>query len=210
MLTKVKVCGLRRAEDALLAAGLGASALGFVFWPRSPRALSADEARAITSRLPPFVSTVGVFVNQPRDEVLDTAARAGLSAIQLHGDEDASTYAGCGFRVIKALPVGPGFTMAAVDGVPAEMTVLLDAFDPVRRGGTGQRIEWSVAAAAAARRRTILSGGLTPDTVQEAIRVVKPYAVDVSSGVESIPGVKDESKLRAFFAALQAVSTCGS
>jgi phosphoribosylanthranilate isomerase len=210
MLTKVKVCGLRRAEDALLAAGLGASALGFVFWPRSPRALSADEARAITSRLPPFVSTVGVFVNQPLEEVLDTAARAGLSAIQLHGDEDASTYAGCGFRVIKALPVGPGFTMAAVDGIPAEMTVLLDAFDPVRRGGTGHRIEWGVAAAAAARRRTILSGGLTPDTVQEAIRVVKPYAVDVSSGVESIPGVKDESKLRAFFAALQAVSTCRS
>src|SRR5687767_5898927 len=169
MLTKVKVCGLRRAEDALLAARLGASALGFVFWPRSPRAVSADEARAITSRLPPFVSTVGVFVNQPREEVLDTAARAGLSTIQLHGDEDASTYAGCGFRVIKALPVGPAFTMAAIDGVPAEMTVLLDAFDPVRRGGTGQRIEWSVAAAAAARRRTILSGVSPPDRM-EAIR----------------------------------------
>ena len=205
MITKVKVCGLRRAEDARLAAELGASALGFVFWPRSPRALSADEARAIIRRLPPFVSTVGVFVNQPREEVLATASHAGVSVIQLHGDEEASAYADCGFRVIKALPVGPGFTMAAVDGLPAEMTMLLDAFDPVRRGGTGQRIEWSVAAAAAARRQTILSGGLGPDSVQEAVRVVKPYAVDVSSGVESMPGVKDESKLRAFFAALQSV-----
>jgi len=210
MITEVKVCGLRRAEDARLAAELGASALGFVFWPRSPRALTADQARAIIRRLPPFVSTVGVFVNQPREEVLATASQAGVSVIQLHGDEEASTYTDCGFRVIKALPVGPGFTMAAVDGLPAEMTMLLDAFDPVRRGGTGQRIDLSVAAAAAARRPTILSGGLSPDTVQEAVRVVKPYAVDVSSGVESIPGVKDESKLRAFFAALQTGATCGS
>jgi phosphoribosylanthranilate isomerase len=204
-MTRVKVCGIRRLEDALLAVELGASALGFVFWPHSPRAVSADEAREITRLLPPFVAPAGVFVNQPREDVLDIAFRAGVTVIQLHGDEDASSYAGCPFRVIKTLPVGPGFTMAAVDGVPGEMTLLLDAHDPVRRGGTGRSIEWSVAAAAAARRAVILSGGLTPENVGNAIRAVRPYAVDVSSGVESAPGVKDHTKLRAFFAALQSV-----
>jgi phosphoribosylanthranilate isomerase len=203
---KVKICGLRRLEDARLAADLGASALGFVFWPPSPRAIDAGTARAITSRLPPFVAAVGVFVNQPPEEVVATASRAGVSVIQLHGDEDASAYTGCGFRVIKALPIGPGFTMAAVDGVPADMTVLVDAHDPVRRGGTGRQVEWGAAAAVAARRPTILSGGLNPDNVREAIRIVRPYAVDVSSGVESAPGVKDETALRAFFAALQTVT----
>jgi phosphoribosylanthranilate isomerase len=203
--TRVKVCGIRRLDDARLAVELGASALGFVFWPQSPRVVTADEARAITRRLPPFVATVGVFVNQPREDVLETAARAGMTVIQLHGDEDAAAYAGSPFRVIKALPVGRDFTMAAVDGVPAGMTVLLDAHDPIRRGGTGQRVEWTVAAAAAGRRPVILSGGLNADNVQEAVRTVQPHAVDVSSGVESAPGQKDQSKLRAFFAALQSV-----
>lgn len=205
MPTRVKVCGIRRLDDARLAVELGASALGFVFWPRSPRVVAVDAARDITRRLPPFVATVGVFVNQPREEVLETAARAGMTVIQLHGDEDASAYAGSLFRVIKALPVGRDFTMAALDGVPADMTVLLDAHDPVRRGGTGQRIEWTVAAAAAGRRPVILSGGLNADNVQEAVRTVQPHAVDVSSGVEVAPGQKDQLKLRAFFAALQTV-----
>jgi phosphoribosylanthranilate isomerase len=185
---------------------LGAAALGFVFWPPSPRAVTVDEARAIVRILPPFVEPVGIFVNQPREEVIRVASRAGLMAIQLHGDEDATSYSGCPFRIIKALPVGRGFTMAPVDGVPADMTVLLDAHDPVRRGGTGRTVEWSVAAAAACRRPVILSGGLTPENVHEAIRTVQPYAVDVSSGVELIPGCKDESKLRAFFAAVQSVT----
>ncbi len=205
MPTRVKVCGIRRLDDARLAVELGASALGFVFWPRSPRVVAVDAARDITRRLPPFVATVGVFVNQPREEVLETAARAGMTVIQLHGDEDAAAYAGSPFRVIKALPVGRDFTMAAVDGVPAGMTVLLDAHDPIRRGGTGQRVEWTVAAAAAGRRPVILSGGLNADNVQEAVRTVQPHAVDVSSGVELAPGQKDQSKLRAFFAALQSV-----
>src|ERR687895_14879 len=115
---RVKICGVRRLEDAMLAVELGASALGFVFWPHSPRAVSAEHVRAITQRLPPFVSTVGVFVNQPRQDVFDVATRAGLTTIQLHGDEEASEYSGSSMAVIKALPVGPGFTMAAVDGVP--------------------------------------------------------------------------------------------
>ena len=201
--TRVKVCGIRRKEDALLAVELGANALGFVFWPDSPRAIETAAAREIIDAVPPFVETVGVFVNQIPEDVRRTAASARLSAIQLHGDEDARTYADCALRVIKALPVGPGFTMAAVEGVPADMTVLLDAHDPVRRGGTGRPIEWTVAEAAARVRPVILSGGLTPDNVRQATAIVRPFAVDVSSGVERTPGVKDETKMRAFFAALE-------
>jgi phosphoribosylanthranilate isomerase len=202
-MTRVKVCGIRRRADALLAVELGADALGFVFWPRSPRAVTEAQAREIADALPPFVSTVGVFVNQPQDEVMTTARNVRLTTIQLHGDEDASTYAGCGWRVIKALPVGAGFTLSAVEDVPSDMTVLLDAHDPVRRGGTGRPIEWTVAATAARLRPVILSGGLTPGNVRGAVDMVHPYAVDVSSGVESAPGVKDEERLRAFFAALR-------
>ncbi len=200
---RVKVCGIRRREDALLAVELGASALGFVFWPDSPRAVTVAQVRTITGTLPSFVSAIGVFVNQPYDEVLETAADARLTGIQLHGDEEASTYAECAFRVIKAVPVGQGFTMSAVEDIPSEMTVLLDAHDPVRRGGTGRPIEWTVAAAAARLRPVILSGGLAPDNVRRAAETVRPYALDVSSGVESGPGVKNELKLRAFFAALE-------
>ena len=200
---RVKVCGIRRKEDALLAVELGADALGFVFWPNSPRAIEPAAARAIVDAMPPFVETVGVFVNQGSDDVRRIAADARLSAVQLHGDENARDYVECAVRVIKALPVGPGFTMAAVEGLPAEMAVLLDAHDPVRRGGTGQPIEWTVAEAAARVRPVILSGGLTPANVRQAAATVRPFAVDVSSGVERAPGVKDESKMRAFFAALQ-------
>jgi phosphoribosylanthranilate isomerase len=199
----VKVCGIRRRADAMLAVELGAAALGFVFWPGSPRAVTAEQVRDIAEGLPAFVSRVGVFVNQPPAEVFDTAARAGLTAVQLHGDENAAEYGDAPLPVIKALPVGKGFTLSAVEDVPRRVTVLLDAHDPIRRGGTGRVIEWTVAAAAARLRPVILSGGLTPDNVKSATDAVRPYAVDVSSGVEAAPGIKDEVKLRAFFAALQ-------
>ena len=200
---RVKVCGIRRHEDAQLAVELGAAALGFVFWPNSPRAVDADTVRTITDALPAFVTSVGVFVNQPPEQVLETAARAGLTVIQLHGEEEAAVFMGRGVGVIKALPVCEGFSLAAVTGVPDGATVLLDAHDPVRRGGTGRTIEWTVAAAAARLRPVILSGGLTPDNVGHAAATVRPFAVDVSSGVESAPGIKDQHKMRAFFAALQ-------
>jgi phosphoribosylanthranilate isomerase len=202
-MTRVKVCGIRRRADAMLAVELGAAALGFVFWPRSPRAVTAEEVRDIADALPPFVTRVGVFVNQPPAEVFDTAARAGLTCVQLHGDENPAEYKDTPLPVIKALPVGQGFTLSAVQDVPSRVTVLLDAHDPIRRGGTGRVIEWTVAAAAARLRPVILSGGLTPDNVRGATDAVRPYAIDVSSGVESAPGLKDEAKLRAFFAALE-------
>ena len=202
-MTQVKVCGIGRREDAALAVELGASALGFVFWPRSPRAVTAEQVRQISDGVPPFISRVGVFVNESAATVSETAERAGLTAVQLHGEEDVSAYAGIGLPVIKAVPVGESFTMSAVEDMPARVTVLLDAHDPVRRGGTGRVIEWTMAAAAARLRPIILSGGLTPDNVKSAVATVRPYAVDVSSGVEAAPGVKDEARLRAFFAALR-------
>ena len=202
-MTRVKVCGIRRREDAQLAVTLGAAALGFVFWPRSPRAVTADQVRAIAERVPALIARVGVFVNQPPSEVFDIAARAGLTCVQLHGDENAADYAEAALPVIKALPVGQGFTLSAVEDVPPGVTVLLDAHVPVRRGGTGRVIEWTVAAAAAQVRPVILSGGLTPDNVRNAVAAVQPFAIDVSSGVESAPGIKDEGKLRALFGALE-------
>jgi phosphoribosylanthranilate isomerase len=203
-MTHVKVCGIRRRADALLAVELGATALGFVFWPRSPRAVRPDDVRAITEGLPAFVTRVGVFVNQSPADVFETAARAGVNTVQLHGEEDAAIFGPSPVPLIKALAVGKGFHLSAVEDLPAPITVLLDAHDPVRRGGTGRVIEWTVAAAAARLRPVILSGGLTPENVRDAAQAVNPYAVDVSSGVEAAPGVKDESKMRAFFAALQA------
>src|SRR5262249_34079705 len=123
---------------------------------------------------------------------------------QLHGAENVSDFRRAGYRLIKAMPVGEGFSMASVQGLPADVTVLLDAQDPVRRGGTGQTIEWSIAAAVARERPAILSGGLTAGNVRAALAEVRPSAIDVSSGVESAPGVKDPVKMRALFAALQA------
>jgi len=199
---RVKVCGITRREDAVLAVNLGATALGFVFWPRSPRAVASELVREITDRLPPFVSRVGVFVNESPGRIAAVAAEAGLTCVQLHGDEDASEYLDLRLPLVKALPVGEGFNLSAVEDLPSRVTPLLDAHDPARRGGTGRVIEWTVAAAAARVRPLILSGGLNPENVKSAVATVNPYAVDVSSGVEAAPGTKDENKLRAFFAAL--------
>jgi len=200
--TRVKICGIRRVEDAVLASSLGADAIGFIFWPRSPRFIDPDEARTIVKELPPFVITVGVFVDQPVAFVKGVAQMLGLGAIQLHGSEDAAAYGGAP-RIIKSVAViEGGDCMPAVRDVPLSATVLLDAHDPIKRGGTGRAIDWKQAAAAAKVRPVILSGGLNADNVGDAIAAVSPYAIDVSSGVESEPGIKDAAKLRTLFAAL--------
>ncbi len=204
-LTRVKVCGIRRIQDAVLATDLGASAVGLVFWPDSPRFIDPYRARAIAAALPPGVMPVGVFVDQPVEFVMGVARLIPLGAVQLHGSESIASFVRVGQRLIKAVPVTERFEADVIDLVPPFVTVLLDAHDPVRRGGTGRTIDWTVAAAVAARRRTILSGGLTAANVGEAVARVRPYMVDVSSGVESTPGVKDPVKLREFFAALAAV-----
>jgi phosphoribosylanthranilate isomerase len=200
---RVKICGITTPEDARLAAGLGASAIGLVFWPQSPRSVERAQAREIVAALPPFVSAVGVFVNQV-DEAEDIAREVGLTAVQLHGDESPESYRNVAFPTIKAIAVRDETAVAAAAVVPARTTVLLDAHDPVRRGGTGRQIDWSIAATIASRRPVILSGGLTTDNVSDAIAAVRPYAVDVSSGVESSPGCKDPAKLRALFDILHA------
>ena len=198
MRTRIKVCGITRADDALRAVELGVDALGFVFWPGSPRCVSPREAAAIAAALPPFVSTVGVFVNQPLDQIRAVADDVGLSALQLHGDEDVSACAGLPRPCIKAVGVGAPFDAEALAGWPQDVWPLLDAHDPDRRGGTGRTIDWDVAAALARARRVILAGGLDASNVRRAIARVRPFAVDVSSGVEREPGVKDPGRLRAF------------
>ncbi|HJZ73264.1 MAG TPA: phosphoribosylanthranilate isomerase [Vicinamibacterales bacterium] len=192
----VKICGVTRAGDALAAVEAGANAIGFVFWPDSPRFVDPYRARAIAARLPPFVTAVGLFVNQPAAHVNAVASLVRLGAVQLHGDETPGFAATIASPVIKALPV------SAADAWPLETTLLLDAHDPVRRGGTGRTIDWSAAAAIAARRRVLLAGGLTPENVADAIAHVRPFGVDVSSGVERAPGIKDHQRLRALFEAI--------
>jgi phosphoribosylanthranilate isomerase len=198
---RVKICGVTTPGDAVLAAELGASAIGLVFWPGSPRCVDAGRARDIVKALPPFVSAVGVFVNQV-DESAQIARDVGLSAVQFHGDEPSAAYRDFPIRVIKAVTVLDASAREAAAVVPASATVLLDAHDRVKRGGTGRVIDWSIASMIARERPIILSGGLSADNAAGAIAAVKPYAIDVSSGVESAPGRKDPAKLRALFAAL--------
>jgi phosphoribosylanthranilate isomerase len=198
MSVRVKICGVTRPEDAQLAADLGASAVGMVFWPGSPRFVEIARARDIVAALPPFVMAVGVFVNQT-DQVLDVAHEAGLAAVQLHGDEPAASYAALPVRTIKALGVTGPAAVEQAAAVPARTAVLLDAHDPIRRGGTGQPIDWSIAERIGRQRPVILSGGLNAGNVLLAIEAVRPAAIDVSSGVESAPGRKDPARLRELF-----------
>ena len=203
---RVKICGITTPEDARLAASLGAAAIGLVFWPGSPRAVDVARARAIVGALPPFVEAVGVLVNQQAD-ASRIAAEAGLSAVQFHGDEPVDAYRELPLRVIKAIAVRDESAIAAAAAVPAGTHVLLDAHDPIRRGGTGRTIDWSIAAAIARQRPVILSGGLNADNVVEAIEAVRPHAIDVSSGVEAAPGKKDPAKLTHLFEILQSSLT---
>lgn len=204
MTVRVKVCGITRPEDAELAARLGAAWVGFVFWPRSPRCVEPAAARAILAGLPPHVGGVGVFVDRAPAEVNEIADEVGLAAVQLHGHESPEACRQCRRRVIKAVRLsdGAGGGGDDPDAVWPGATLLVDAFDPVRMGGTGKPADWNRATQVARRRRLLLAGGLRPGNVAEAVRRVAPYGVDVSSGVESRPGVKDPSLLRAFFAAL--------
>lgn len=201
-MTFVKICGMTRAADAQAAVRLGANALGFVFWPGSPRCVSAAQAGAIIRDLPTGVATVGVFVNQTADEIRAVVAEAGLTSVQLHGDEPPSMAGRVGRPVMKATSLDQ--VESVIAAWPEEVVLLLDAHDPVKRGGTGRTIDWAAAASVAARRRVVLAGGLTPATVGKAIAAVRPYGVDVSSGVEVSPGVKDTEKMQHFLEQVRA------
>ena len=187
-----------------MAVSLGASAIGFIFWQGSPRRIAAGEARTISDALPDAVLKVGVFVDAPADEIGRAVEDGRLTAVQLHGSETPAFARTLSTRVIKALTleqIDDDGTLAEWRGIP----ILLDAHDPVRKGGTGRTIDWDRAAAIAARHDVILSGGLRPDNVAEAITRVRPRGIDISSGVEESPGVKDHDKLRALFEALRGV-----
>jgi phosphoribosylanthranilate isomerase len=198
--TRIKICGITRPDDARAAADAGASAIGMVFWPDSPRAVDTAAARAIVAALPAGVPAIGVFVNQTADEINAAIDGAGLFGVQLHGDEPVDLIERIRRPVIRAVTLG-GLDVLGV--LPPQVTVLLDAVDPERRGGTGQTIDWAAAAAVARRRPIVLAGGLTPSNVEQAIAAVRPYAVDVSSGVETAPGIKDHARIAAFIDAVR-------
>ena len=192
----IKVCGITRASDARHAVEQGATALGFVLWPRSPRAITADRAAEIVAELPAHVMSVGVFVNESIDSIRSTAEHVGLTAVQLHGDEPPAYADALDWPIIRAVSVGE--INLAADAWSPDTALLVDNVDPVRRGGTGSAVDWTQAAGVAKTRRVVLAGGLTPDNVATAIRAVHPFGVDVSSGVESTPGVKDLDKVAQF------------
>jgi phosphoribosylanthranilate isomerase len=198
-MTRVKICGITSAEDALAAVEAGASALGLVFVPGTPRFVRPEAASSILRGLPPFVSTVGVFLDQPLEEVLATVAALDLHVVQLHGHEPEAFSRRLPVPVIKALRVRDAESLRPIGTYPAQ-AFLLDAYVEGQPGGTGTLLPWEVVIQAKGLARIILSGGLRPENVGDAVRLIRPFAVDVSSGVERSPGRKDHRKVREFIA----------
>lgn len=206
-MTRVKICGITGPADARRAADLGAWALGMIFWPGSPRACPLDEAEAIGAEFHRSAELTGVFVNATLDEVAATADRCRLGLLQLHGDEgpaycgEAARRTGC--RVMKAARVHNAAQIRALRAFPTDLH-LLDAYSPRAPGGTGESFDWELVKLHPPTPPVVLSGGLTPENVGEAIATAHPYAVDTASGTESVPGRKDPAKLEAFFRAVGA------
>ncbi|MDZ3825822.1 phosphoribosylanthranilate isomerase [Pseudomonas monsensis] len=196
-----KICGITRIEDALAAVEAGADAIGFVFYAKSPRAVSVQQARAIIRAMPPFVTTVGLFVNASRCELGEILDAVPLDLLQFHGDESAEACEEWRRPYIKALRVKAGDDIAAaVAAYPGASGVLLDTYVEGVPGGTGEAFDWSLIPPDLSKP-LILAGGLTPENVADAVARVRPYAVDVSGGVEASKGIKDHAKIRAFIAA---------
>jgi len=207
---KVKVCGITNAEDALAAVEAGADALGFIFFEKSPRYVVPSVAASIIAELPPLVTPVGVFVNEGMAAVRSIMDTCGLAMAQLHGDENVSYCSELARPAMKALRLkdrGSLLALAEYQGRGGVRGFVLDTFSELAYGGTGQTTDWGLAADVAKSTPILLAGGLTPGNVTEAIRTVRPYGVDVSSGVESAPGKKDHAKMRAFIDAVRVVSS---
>lgn len=201
--TRVKICGITRVADALDAIALGADALGFVFYAPSPRAVSAQTVQNIVAQLPPFVSTVGLFVDATPQEVQSVLAQVPLSLLQFHGDETNEYCQQFGVPWIKALRMEPDSDiLAKIAEYPQAQGILLDAWHPHLKGGTGQTFDWRHWPHS--DKALILAGGLTPENVTEAIHFTKSYAVDVSGGVEASKGIKEFTLLQAFMAGVNA------
>jgi len=203
-MVRIKICGITNLEDARLAAGLGADALGFIFYPQSPRKVEPDAARAIIAQLPPLVISVGVFVDEEAATLRELAARVGLDWLQLHGQESPEYCRNLGRRVIKGVRIKDEASLAALaDYQNAVQAFLLDTYKKGQIGGTGETFDWTLARQAKKYGPIILAGGLTPANVDQAIKIARPEAVDAASGVEAAPGKKDPEKLRNFFAAVR-------
>ena len=204
-MVRVKICGIRRPEDAAAAIAAGASALGFNFVPGTPRYISSREAARIVAAVPEPIWRVGVFVDEPAGRVLEIAAETGISVLQFHGSESPGYWNQFGsFRRVKAFKVSKDFQPEALAQYPGAEAFLLDGSFPGLHGGTGQTFDWSLAIRSKAFGRIIVAGGLNPENVGEAVRRVRPWAVDVSSGVESEPGKKDARLIARFIAAVRA------
>ena len=207
---RVKVCGITNIEDAVAAAEAGADALGFIFYEKSPRYVPPAVAARIIADLPPLIMPVGVFVNEELATVRSIMDACGLAMAQLHGDENASYCHDLSRPAMKALRLKDRASLLAVaeyQGRGGVRGFVIDRFSESAYGGTGQLTDWRLAAEIAKSTRVVLAGGLTPGNVAEAIRTVRPYGVDVSSGVESAPGKKDHAKIFAFLAAVRVVSS---
>lgn len=198
-MVKVKICGITNLEDALAASEYGADALGFVFYKKSPRSVSCADAKAIIKKLPPYITCVGVFVNEDKERIRKIAEQTGIHVVQLHGDEPPSACRISGYPVIKAIRVKSLDNMDMIKNYWGKVSAfLLDTYSPQTYGGTGQLFNWEIALEAKQFGRIILAGGLSPENVEQAVRYVKPYAIDVSSGVEEEKGKKDLEKMKQF------------
>lgn len=200
MRPRVKICGITRVEDALLAEELGADAIGMIFYPKSPRSVTPRAAAEICAALGPLTTRVGVFVNETAGRINAIAEECGLDRIQLHGDEPYAMLAGLNRPGYRAFRVREDTDLAALAAEP-DRVLLLDPHHP-NYGGTGQRVDWELARQAARQRPIILAGSLGPDNVVEAARTVRPHGLDASSALEAEPGRKDHGKMNAYFNAL--------
>ena len=202
-MVRIKICGITNLEDALLAAELGAHALGFIFYAKSPRRLEPEAAREIIRQLPPLVLSVGVFVNEEAAVVRELAARVGLDWVQLHGQESPEYCRSLGRRVLKGFRIKDEDSLQELPAYRgAVQALLLDTYKQGQTGGTGEAFDWELAVRAKEYGPIVLAGGLTAANVAQAVAAVRPQAVDVASGVEAAPGKKDPEKLRAFFRAV--------
>ena len=203
MKTQVKICGITSVADALAAAGAGADMIGLMFYEGSPRHVTVAQAAEISRALPPFVLRVGVFVNPDETLVTRAIAECGLSLLQFHGDEDSDFCTQFGLMSMKALRVRDAESLNLMENYHTD-AFLLDAYSQAGLGGTGEKFNWDLAVAAQKYGKPIfLAGGLTPENVADAVKQVRPFAADVSSGVESAPGKKDAAKVRDFIAAVR-------
>jgi phosphoribosylanthranilate isomerase len=204
-MTKIKICGITSLDDALAAADAGADALGFNFYKKSPRYIEPEKAAEIIAQLPPLIMPVGVFINEREEKIREIQALTCMQAIQLHGDESPEFCQRFGTRVIKAFQVKDKESLKHMAHYRVG-AFLLDSYHDNLRGGTGVTFDWHLAVVAKTFGRIILAGGLTPENVAEAVKLVQPYGVDVASGVEKEKGIKDHAKLRKFITEVRRAS----